>query len=90
MSLNRAILAVLLLAGCTQQEVVDEPFDENQNADIEALVARIDKLEQRQAVMESHAINQPVAAKKSGIEILAEENEKRKLERRVDALDHQY
>ncbi len=90
MSLNRAILAVLLLAGCTQQEVVDEPFDENQNADIEALVARIDKLEQRQAVIESHAINQSVAAKKSGIEILAEENEKRKLERRVDALDHQY
>lgn len=95
MSLNRAIMAALLLAGCSGQEVVDEPitaFDENQNVSIDALVARIDKLEQRQAVMEKHAISQPVAnTGKTGSELLAEHNADRKLENRLRALeDHQY
>lgn len=93
MPLNRAVIVALLLAGCSQQEVADEPvtaFDEGQNATIEALTARIDKIEQRQTVVEQHVINQPMKAEKTGVELLAEQNEKRKLERRVDALDHQY
>lgn len=93
MSLNRAIMAVLLLAGCSEEpttQLVDEDVDIVQAGKLKEFERRIEKLEQMQKMeIEAQLASQPQG--KTGMELLEEHNKEKKVDERIRALeDHQY